>query len=390
MRKPLKVLDLFSGAGGLSTGFSMEGFEISGAIEFVRVYAETHRANFPKAATQNSDISALSPSDYSRLSGIKPGDVDMIIGGPPCQTFSSIGTPKLKSLLGKEVLTDPRNYLFESYFEYVRYFKPRAFLMENVPQLITKYGGELFRRIENEISDIGYSHEVRVLNAADFGVPQTRRRMFIAGMKSGETNPYYFPHPSHQSMQASDVNLELAFDSPLPLYTTVFDAIGDLPKVFDGCRIDELPYSKSRNLTSYQKSLRNKIGRVRNNICRMSNERAKAVFSHMKQGDRYMDLPAEIRQILPFREDIFHDRLKRLDSSKPSWTVLAHIGMDGYMYIHPHENRTLSVREAARIQSFPDNFIFLGNMREQYIQVGNAVPPLLAKALASKFKEALE
>ena len=113
----------------------------------------------------------------------------------------------------------------------------------------------------------------------------------------------------------------------------------------------------------------------------MSNERAKRVFPHMQQGGKYMDLPKEIRQILPFREDIFQDRLKRLVATKPSWTVIAHIGMDGYMYIHPTENRTLSVREAARLQSFPDSFEFVGNQQETYVQVGNAVPPLLGKAI---------
>ena len=109
----------------------------------------------------------------------------------------------------------------------------------------------------------------------------------------------------------------------------------------------------------------------------------------MKQGAKYMDLHPEVRKILPFREDIFHDRLKRLISDKPSWTVLAHIGMDGYMYIHPSEDRTLSVREAARLQSFDDDFVFHGNMREQYVQIGNAVPPMLAFALGNSIKESL-
>ena len=123
-------------------------------------------------------------------------------------------------------------------------------------------------------------------------------------------------------------------------------------------------------------------GSVKNNICRMTNDRAKRVFKHMKQGSKYMDLPKKIRNILPFREDIFHDRLKRLLNNKPSWTVIAHIGMDGYMYIHPVENRTLSVREAARLQSFPDDFIFMGTQMETYHQVGNAVPVLLAENIA--------
>ncbi|MEI3045471.1 MAG: DNA cytosine methyltransferase [Romboutsia timonensis] len=145
----------------------------------------------------------------------------------------------------------------------------------------------------------------------------------------------------------------------------------------------KVEYSKFEDLTEFQQIMRsnNHNRTVKNNICRMSNDRAKKVFSHMKQGDIYMDLPKEVRQILPFREDIFKDRLKRLVMNKPSWTILAHIGMDGYMYIHPTELRTLSVREAARIQSFPDDFEFIGNQQDTYVQVGNAVPVLMAKAI---------
>ena len=128
---------------------------------------------------------------------------------------------------------------------------------------------------------------------------------------------------------------------------------------------------------------------LKNNICRMSNDRAKKVFPHMAQGSKYMDLPSEIRQILPFREDIFPDRLKRLVLNEPSWTVIAHIGMDGYMYIHPTENRTLSVREAARIQSFPDDYYFEGGRTAALLQIGNAVPPLMASAIAKELKKQL-
>ena len=170
------------------------------------------------------------------------------------------------------------------------------------------------------------------------------------------------------------------------------DAIGDLPTITDNWRISEMPYSKTEGLTEYQRLMQS-YGNgktIKNNICRMSNDRAKRVFPHMAQGSIYMDLPPEIRQILPFREDIFKDRLKRLVMKEPSWTVIAHIGMDGYMYIHPTENRTLSVREAARIQSFPDDFEFVGNQQETYVQVGNAVPPLLGKAIGESIKHYLE
>ena len=196
-----------------------------------------------------------------------------------------------------------------------------------------------------------------------------------------------FEYPKKTHYYDDEINL---FDESnnLKKFNTVYDAISDLPNITDNWRISEVEYSKHKNLTEYQKIMRehNKKKTVMNNICRMSNERAKKVFSHMKQGDKYMDLEPAVRKILPFREDIFHDRLKKLVLDEPSWTILAHIGMDGYMYIHPTELRTLSVREAARIQSFPDDFVFIGNQQETYVQVGNAVPPLLAKALAGSVK----
>jgi DNA (cytosine-5)-methyltransferase 1 len=134
-----------------------------------------------------------------------------------------------------------------------------------------------------------------------------------------------------------------------------------LPKITDNWRISECEYSRHKNLNDFQILMRSNNGKtVKNNICRLTNIRAKKLFSHLKQGQKYMDLPKKIRKILPFREDIFFDRLKRLREDKPSWTVIAHIGMDGYMYIHPNDNRTLSVREAARLQSFPDNYYFHG------------------------------
>ena len=173
---------------------------------------------------------------------------------------------------------------------------------------------------------------------------------------------------------------------------TVEQAISDLPTITDNWRISECTYSKNKNLNDYQKLMRKnqKTNTVKNNICRMSNDRAKKVFNHMKQGDKYMDLPKEVRRILPFREDIFQDRLKRIVANQPCWTVIAHIGMDGYMYIHPTECRTLSVREAARIQSFPDDFVFVGNQQETYVQVGNAVPPLLGEAIGKSVYRYLE
>lgn len=375
----MNALDLFCGAGGLSIGLEQAGINVVGAAEKTAVYAKTHALNFPQCATVTGDLSEISPQKFQSETGIRKQDVDMVAGGPPCQTFSSIGVSKIRSVTGKDIKSDPRNYLFRNYFDFVKHYQPRLFLLENVPNLRTKYGGKLFENMTRLAESLGYEVHIDVLNAVNFGVAQTRKRIFLVGVK--KSLRFEFPAPTHRA--DSDLQLSLTeFDDGLLPPNTVGDALGDLPTIYDGIRAGSLPYSRSSGLSQYQDALRNENGHVGNNVCRVSNKRAKRVFIHMEQGSKYMDLPPEIRAILPFREDIFRDRLKKLVWNKPSWTVIAHIGMDGYMYIHPTENRTLSVREAARIQSFPDCFEFVGNMREQYIQVGNAVPPMLAFRLA--------
>ena len=368
-KKQLNCIDLFCGCGGFSAGFTSLGINVLGAVDNNRIFALTHQQNHPDCQTIHADLTQYPPEAFAEKTKILPEDIDIVIGSPPCQTFSTIGVPKIKSLR-TEIKEDPRNYLFENYFQYIEYFKPKLFIMENVPTLETRYKGHLFGKIKEKILNLGYNFDSSTLNSAEYGVPQIRRRLFIIGYKKDK---FVWPSPTHASEHKNT--------GMLP-FNTVYDAISDLPIIHDGCRFNELPYSKKTNLSGLQQTLRNSTGVVGNNVCRVSNERAKKVFMHMKQGDKYMDLPKEVRAILPFREDIFHDRLKRLVEKEPSWTMLAHIGMDGYMYIHPTENRTLSVREAARIQSFPDHFCFLGNMREQYIQVGNAVPFLLGQAMA--------
>lgn len=390
-----KFIDLFCGAGGFSCGMEMAGFECIGGIELEEVIAKTHQLNHKKSKTVFGDIRNLPPEEFAKI--IKTDHVDVIIGGPPCPTFSTIGDAKIRSVTGKPTSEDPRNQLFLEYLKYVDYFRPEIFVIENVPTFITKYKGKIFNTAVQIIENIGkdetgqgegiYEVEkpVQVLNAVYYGVPQTRRRMMLVAHKKTGVQ-YVYPQPTHYYDQTE---MERMFLTPC---TTVADAIGDLPKITDNWRISEMPYSRNNHLTDYQRLMRkNGNGKtVKNNICRMSNERAKKVFPHMKQGSKYMDLPPEIRQILPFREDIFHDRLKRLVMDEPSWTVIAHIGMDGYMYIHPTENRTLSVREAARLQSFPDEFEFVGNQQETYVQVGNAVPPLLGKAIGDSVMRYIE
>lgn len=390
-----QFIDLFCGAGGFSHGLEMAGFECVGGIELNETIAKTHQLNHKHSKTISGDIRNIPPKEYAKIIGIN--HVDVIIGGPPCPTFSTIGDAKIRSVTGKPTSEDPRNQLFLEYLKYVDYFRPEIFVIENVPNFITKYKGKIFNTAVEIIENIGkdkttdgqgiYEVEkpVQVLNAVYYGVPQTRRRMMLVAHKKTGIQ-FEYPKPTHYYDQKDEESKKL---KPC---TTVKDAIGDLPTITDNWRVSEMPYSKKENLTEFQKIMR-KPGNgetLKNNICRMSNDRAKRVFPHMSQGSKYMDLPKEIRQILPFREDIFKDRLKRLVMDEPSWTVIAHIGMDGYMYIHPTENRTLSVREAARIQSFPDDFEFVGNQQDTYVQVGNAVPPLLGKAIGQSVLDYLE
>lgn len=390
-----QFIDLFCGAGGFSHGLEMAGFECVGGIELNETIAKTHQLNHKHSKTISGDIRNIPPKEYAKIIGIN--HVDVIIGGPPCPTFSTIGDAKIRSVTGKPTSEDPRNQLFLEYLKYVDYFRPEIFVIENVPNFITKYKGKIFNTAVEIIENIGkdettdgqgiYEVEkpVHVLNAVYYGVPQTRRRMMLVAHKKTGIQ-FEYPKPTHYYDQKDEESKKL---KPC---TTVKDAIGDLPTITDNWRVSEMPYSKKENLTEFQKIMR-KPGNgetLKNNICRMSNDRAKRVFPHMSQGSKYMDLPKEIRQILPFREDIFKDRLKRLVMDEPSWTVIAHIGMDGYMYIHPTENRTLSVREAARIQSFPDDFEFVGNQQDTYVQVGNAVPPLLGKAIGQSVLDYLE
>lgn len=375
-------IDLFCGAGGLSLGFERAGFNCVGAIDLSKACIKTHKLNFPNCVSIQGDISNISPKEFSKKIGNKK--INLIIGGPPCPTFSTIGHAKIRSIeikknLNFTLFNDQRNFLFKRYFDYIDFFKPDFFVMENVPNFITKYKGLIFNQTKKKIVELGYkilNEENIIFNAADYGVPQTRKRMVLIGTKLKNIN-YIVPkkefYPIKNEVKSGKHNK----------YITVKEAIEDLPKITDNWRIDECKYSKFKNLNSFQKLMRKKTNiTVKNNICRLTNERAKKVFPHMKQGSKYMDLPKKIRNILPFREDIFHDRLKRLKNNEPSWTVIAHIGMDGYMYIHPTDTRTLSVREAARLQSFPDDFVFLGTQMETYHQVGNAVPVLLAESIA--------
>ena len=368
----LNVIDLFCGAGGSSSGFKLAGFNLVGALDINKAAAKTHELNFPSCKTIIGDITSLSPKEFHRMIGNKR--VDIVIGSPPCQTFSSLSQGKIKSL-GKDIKLDIRNYFYKNYLDYISFFKPKAFLMENVPGFMTKYNGEIFRDFLRYVNEFLPEYNVKhdILDASNYSVPQSRKRLFVCGYLKGQD--FSFPDSNYEFCSNKD-------------YVTVQEAISDLPNITDDWRLDKVPYSNDSS-NPYQIMMR--IGQdtsVTNNICRVSNPQAKDLFKYLKPGERYIDLPEEAKKEISlfdtFDSSVIMGRCRKLPLDDIAWTVIAHIGMDGYEYIHPTEIRTLSVREAARLQSFTDDFIFVGNMREQYVQIGNAVPPLLSYAVAKQ------
>ena len=373
----LNVIDLFCGAGGSSSGFRLAGFNLVGALDVNAAAAKTHELNFPSCKTVVRDITKLTPAEFDELIGHKR--VDIVIGSPPCQTFSSLSQGKIRSL-GKNIRHDIRNYFYKNYLDYISYFKPEFFLMENVPGFMTKYKGEIFQDLLDYIKENLPEYDVKyaILEAKEYSVPQARKRLFVCGYKK----KYRFDFPTE--------NREFCAGKK---YVTVGEAISDLPIIQDDWRLDKIPYSGEAE-NPYQRMMRQGQGNiVANNICRISNPQAKELFVRLRPGERYTDLSpekqAEISLFDTFDSSVIMGRCRKLPINDVSWTVIAHIGMDGYEYIHPTEVRTLSVREAARLQSFPDDFIFVGNMREQYVQIGNAVPPLLSYAVAKEIASSL-
>ena len=373
------VIDLFCGAGGSSTGFKLAGFNLVGALDNNQKAAATHKLNYPECMTVVGDIEKINPIEFDTL--IERQEVDVLIGSPPCQTFSTLSQGKIKSL-GKVIKEDIRNYYYKNYLDYVSYFRPKIFLMENVPGFKTKYEGKIFndflKYLDENLKD--YTVQYTVLDAVNYGVPQNRKRLFVCGfLKEIE---FDFPKNNNELLEDYEE------------FITVENALLDLPNITDDWRVDQLPYSKNDGLTKFQKYMRGNNLWVRNNICRVSNSEAKTMFDFLSPGQRYIELTdvekSQITFFNTFKSSVIQTRCRRLPLVNPSWTVIAHIGMDGYEYIHPTECRTISVREAARLQSFPDDFVFVGNMREQYVQIGNAVPPLLSYAIAKQIRESLD
>ena len=371
----------------------MAGFFLIAAVDSDETGMKTYRRNFPDTYVMIKDIRQVDGKQLLREIGISGDKVDVLLGGPPCQGFSVVGRIKIASLVreGKwklnngnpNLVDDPRNLLYKEFVRLLKEIQPDFFVMENVPGIKSYMNGEFIKEILRSFERAGYRTEFRVLNAVNYGVPQTRKRGFFIGNRLGYRNP--FPRETHY---LPDSKQDEDRDGRQQRAINVWEAIGDLPPLRAGEGHNPMSYTKDP-FCEYQRWARKTSKAVFNHVSRHHSPRDIAAFRIMKPGSRWKDLPQEIKAMYGYRDDIFTDKFKRLWKNKPAWTITSHLQKDGYLYIHPTQVRTITVREAARLQSFPDTFVFEGAKVEQFKQVGNAVPPLLAKVIAEEIKKML-
>lgn len=458
----LRVLDVFAGCGGLSLGFHAAGYEITAAVELDPDAARSHATNFHCGDAHHAkarDMTSTSPQALATELALGPTDaaIDVIVGGPPCQAFARVGRSKLREVAdhSEAYRHDPRARLYIDYLSYVEAFAPLAVVMENVPDMLNHGGHNIAAEVSEVLMSRGYCCAYTLLNAAFYGVPQMRERMFLIGIRKELADSVVFPAPTHWIELPSGyegsraVALKLLRDrelkgvdnhynappkanSSLLPAVTVHQAIHDLPPIFarqdllsgtlrrGARRLDQpLPLPSSNDLSEYARTMRSwpgfeTTGKVRDHVIRYlprdyplfarlspgdqypeAYELAEAIFAEKlcEEAERGRDVKPNSAEWKRLRESIvppydvekFPNKWRKLEGDKPSRTLLAHLGKDSYSHIHydSEQARTISVREAARLQSFPDGFAFSGTMNPAFRQIGNAVPPLLARAVAT-------
>lgn len=341
----LNIIDLFCGCGGFSLGFERAGFNVLLGIDVWKDALNTFNYNHSDSMGLEEDLSKLAPKDILPI--LNNRKVDVIIGGPPCQGFS---------VAGKRIVDDIRNKLYKNFVSFVSYFKPKAFVMENVPNILSIGGGSVRESILSDFKELGYTVEHKILMASDYGVPQNRRRAFFVGFLNG----HHFEFPQ-------------IYDTP---QITSYEALSDLPEysIENGGEYTSAPQSK------YQAVIRQNSSGVYNHDITIHTPQTQRIISMVPDGGNYKDLPQEL-----WHTRKVHIAWTRLNSKKPSFTI----DCGHNHHFHYSYNRVPTVRESARLQSFPDTFIFLGNKGSQLKQVGNAVPPLLAEQIANTLKNQL-
>lgn len=338
----INAIDLFCGCGGLSYGFEQAGVNILLGIDNDDMALRVFEKNHKNAQSICGDITQITYNDIKKITGSQT--IDMIIGGPPCQGMS---------LSGPRKFDDPRNKLYLSYIRLVGEIGPQAFVIENVPGLISLFGGQIKDNIIRKFKEMGYTVTYKILCAADYGVPQNRKRVIFVGLKNGCFD--------FEKLKVKDkVTCEMA--------------LSDLPPLIDEIGTDLAEYACEPN-NDYQTLMRKRSSQVHNHIAAVHSEKVKKIISLVPDGGNYKDLPEEFRNTRNF-----HVAWTRFRSDKPAPTI----DTGHRHHFHYKYNRVPTVRECARLQSFPDDFIFEGNKTQQFRQVGNAVPPLMAQAIAEE------
>lgn len=344
----LNVLDLFCGAGGLSYGFESAGFDILVGIDNDAKALETFELNHKGSKSICGDITQITYDEHIKpLLGGK--QIDVIIGGPPCQGMS---------LSGPRKFDDPRNKLYLSYIRLVKEIQPKVFVIENVPGLVGLFGGQIKDSIIEKFTEMGYHIVYKILCSADYGVPQSRKRVVFVGTKVGS-----FEYPA--------IN---------PNVVTCSMALSDLPALENELGEEVSEYAMPPQ-NYYQQLMRKRSDMVLNHVAASHSDKVKKIISLVPDGGNYKNLPEEYRE-----SRNFHVAWTRFASNKPAPTI----DTGHRHHFHYKYNRVPTVRECARLQSFPDDFKFLGNKTQQFRQVGNAVPPLMAQAIAEQVKKMLE
>ncbi|MGN8627424.1 DNA cytosine methyltransferase [Bulleidia sp. HCP3S3_F2] len=348
--KKLNAIDLFCGAGGLSLGFQQAGFNIIVGVDNEPAALETFELNHKGAIGLNADLSKKETFDLI-LKTAGNRNIDVIIAGPPCQGFS---------LTGPRNFDDPRNKLYLAVIEMVKQYNPKGFIIENVPGMANMYKGQVKDEVLRRLTEMGYNVDCKILKACDYGVPQMRKRLIFMGIRNDLGTPH-FPEPVFGP------------DTDKP-YRTCRDAISDLPARVRNLGKNEDDYSRLPD-TEYQKLMRGNCNILYNHVATDHKQFVKETIALVPEGGNYKNLPEGVGT-----SRNFHMAWTRLDGNSPARTVDT-----GHRNIFHYElNRVPTVRENARIQSFPDDFIFKGTRTKQDRQVGNAVPPLLGQALAEE------
>lgn len=359
----LTAIDLFCGAGGLSEGFRQAGYTVVAGNDIEVAAGETYKATHPDAEFILGPIQDVTVERLCKASGLRPGELDVLLGGPPCQAYSVNNHQR--------GMHDARASLFREYLRIVKGMNPKWVVIENVTGITSIAGGAVVQSIKDELRKLGYEVECRTLKAEEYGVPQERRRVVFIGNRVGL--PIEFPEPTHGP----------AGSGLLP-FTTIWDAIGDLPPLANGekGKIAQYAAAPANWFQTYARESAHKI--VLNHEAPRLSAINEARMRHIPIGGSWRDIPHDL---LPegMKKAKRSDHTKRYGRMRPeglSCTVLTKCDIHWGAYIHPYQDRAISVREAARIQAFPDSFFFHGSRTEQYVQVGNAVPPLLGRKVA--------